>query len=73
MPVLLIVSILLYRKVPDGVMLATFLVLSLLAAAAFHRVVELPSIRLGRMLANRIRRRIKPSANEASQDTMLST
>jgi peptidoglycan/LPS O-acetylase OafA/YrhL len=72
-PVLLVVSILLYRKVPDGVMLATFLVLSLLAAAAFHRVVELPSIRLGRTLANRLDKRIKPSANEASPDVMLST
>jgi peptidoglycan/LPS O-acetylase OafA/YrhL len=72
-PVLLVVSIVLYRKVPDGVMLATFLVLSLLAAAAFHRWIELPSIRLGRALAHRIQRRMEPSANEASPDVMLPT
>jgi peptidoglycan/LPS O-acetylase OafA/YrhL len=72
-PILLVVSLVLYRRVPNGVMLATFLVLSLLAAGAFHRWIELPSIRLGRALANHVQRRFKPSANEASPDVMLST
>jgi peptidoglycan/LPS O-acetylase OafA/YrhL len=70
---LLVVSSVLYRKVPDGVMLGTFLVLTMAAAAAFHRWIELPSIRLGRALANRVERRLKPSANETSPDVILST
>ena len=71
-PILLTVSIVLYRKVSVGVMLATYLGLSLLAAAAFHRLIELPSIRLGKILANRIQRTTEPSVNEASPDVVLS-
>lgn len=73
MPILMTLAILLYKKAPPGPMVVPFVALSLLAAAAFHRWVEVPSMRLGRTLARRLDRRAKAPAVEESDVVNLAT
>ncbi|MBB5058369.1 peptidoglycan/LPS O-acetylase OafA/YrhL [Granulicella aggregans] len=66
MPILMLLAIVLYGKVSPGPSVVPFVMLSLLAAAAFHRWVEMPSMRLGRTLAQMVDRRSKsPAKKEA--------
>jgi peptidoglycan/LPS O-acetylase OafA/YrhL len=73
MPILMTLAILLYKKAPPGPMLVPFVAISLFAAAIFHRWVEVPSMRLGRVLAHRIDGRAKAPAGDEANATHLAT
>jgi peptidoglycan/LPS O-acetylase OafA/YrhL len=53
LPILIVLSIAAYRKIPYGYLLPVFVALSLMAAAVFYRWVEQPSMQLGRLFGYR--------------------
>jgi peptidoglycan/LPS O-acetylase OafA/YrhL len=58
LPLLLVLSIAVYRKFPYGFLLPPYLCLCLAAAALFYRWVEVPSIALGKNLGGRLAARL---------------
>jgi peptidoglycan/LPS O-acetylase OafA/YrhL len=49
-PILMILSITLFGKISYGYLLLPFMAIALIAATVFHRLVEVPSIRLGKTI-----------------------